>query len=44
MIVRRIRLQALQIALHDAETSGNRALALRVAPLEARLRAELESL
>lgn len=41
---RRIRLRVLQIALHDADITGNRELARRIAPQEALLRAELESL
>lgn len=40
----RVRLRILQIILHDADLTNNRDLARRVAPKEAMLRAELESL
>jgi hypothetical protein len=42
--IRIVRLRLLQIALHDADLVGNREAARRIAPQEARMRAELESL
>ncbi len=42
--LRLVRLRLLQIALHDAEETGNYVVARRLAPQEACLRAELASL
>jgi hypothetical protein len=41
MTALRIRLRLLQIALHDAEITGNTETARSIAPTEARLRAQL---
>lgn len=41
---RRLRLRLIQIALHDAELTGNDNVARRLAPEEARMRAELGGL
>ncbi len=39
-----VRLRLLQVALQDAEDVGNREAVIRLAPQEAILRAELESI
>lgn len=43
-LFRKVRLYMLTVALHDADAVGNKQAAYRLAPEEARLRAELWSL